>query len=105
MAKSRYSILQKTIDEKDFTIRHQTFPNISGEDLYSPNDTFMVWDETQRLDKIADEILGDGRYWWIICLINNIDFPFGKIQNGRTIRIPTNLNYIFNILNIKVNQL
>lgn len=103
MAKSRYSTLRKIIDGKDFTSRHETFPNVTAADLINDNDVFVEWDETKRLDAIAYEYLGSGEYWWIICLLNDIKFPFGELDGGDLLRVPTDLNYVFNVLNSKRN--
>lgn len=101
MAKSRYSSLDKIIDGKDFNKRYESFPNITSNDIKSNNDTFITWDETQRLDNIANDYLGDGRYWWVICLMNDLKFPFGELQNGQILRIPSSIDYVFNAIRNK----
>jgi len=101
MAKSRYSILSKVIDAKDFNSRYESFPAVTGDELRNPNDTFITWDETQRLDNISKDYLGDSRYWWTICLLNDLKFPFGELNNGQVIRIPASVEYIFSVLSTK----
>ena len=58
----------------------------------SPDDvlTFNVhWlKEKEELDLIADEVFADGRKWWIIAEVNEIDFPF-DLEAGTKIIIPT----------------
>ena len=36
----------------------------------------VMWKETDRMDAMAETFYGDSRYWWIICLMNNLVNPF-----------------------------
>lgn len=44
----------------------------------------------ERLDHIAFRFLGDESYWWVVALVNGIDYPFssGGLTAGSTLRIP-----------------
>jgi len=43
-----------------------------------------------RLDTLAHNFLGDGRYWWVIAIINDIGWGL-QVTNGRTLIIPNSV--------------
>lgn len=45
-----------------------------------------------RLDHLAARFLGEDTYWWVIALVNGINYPFasGGLVPGRTLKIPLN---------------
>lgn len=49
-----------------------------------------VYKAGDRLDHLAAKFLGDDQYWWIIALVNDINYPFasGGLTLGRTLKIP-----------------
>jgi len=51
----------------------------------------------QRLDQIAFSEYGDASLWWIIAAASGIGWPM-QLQAGTYIRIPTNLDVIFDII-------
>ena len=51
----------------------------------------------QRLDQIAFSEYGDSSLWWIIAAASGIGWPM-QLQAGTYIRIPTNLDVIFEII-------
>jgi hypothetical protein len=74
-------------------------PSINPQDLYSPSDIFVKIKTGQRLDNLSYQYLGDGRYWWVICLINGLKTPFDtSLISGKLLRIPTSINKIIQIL-------
>jgi len=80
----------------------ETFPYVDPTFLYSENDIFVETASDTRLDILAREFMGDGRYWWIICLVNKLPFPFG-IPAGSILRIPTNPQVALNAVNYAIN--
>ena len=90
MAVSRY---EKTKNENfDY---HNTFRNIDIESIKADDDFFYVIKDRERIDQLARRFLGDGRYWWVICLLNGFDNAFdAEIMPGITIRIPRNINNV-----------
>jgi hypothetical protein len=79
-----------------------TYPSVMPEELQRPDDLFVKISYGQRIDNLAYDYLGDGGYWWIICLVNGFPTPFENTE-GKVIRIPTSVNYILNILEKKAN--
>ena len=49
--------------------------------------------ENERLDKIANEFYGDGRYWWIIAAASNIGWWL-QVPAGTRIIVPTSLEQV-----------
>jgi len=43
----------------------------------------------ERLDNLAFKHLGSGEYWWIIALINDIDWMY-SFEEGKILKIPLN---------------
>ena len=104
MAISRYENLPLLTHENGKR-RVATFPTISAKELQTDSDVIIQLQETTRLDILAHQYLGDGRYWWAICMLNNMLFPFGnELEPGKLIRIPTDINIILNIINNKINK-
>jgi len=99
MATSRYSY--QTIVNSKFI---STFPQISPEELQSSDDIFVKLQYGKRIDNLAYEYLGDGRYWWVIALLNGLNTPFDDdLIVGKIIRIPSSINNILSILENKAN--
>lgn len=69
MAKSRYSTLtvEKNIDNK-YTYNTIIYPNI--EQLST--DTYIITNQTDRLDLLANKYYGDSNLYWIISIANNL---------------------------------
>jgi len=110
MAQSRY-VYTKNISEfvnnnfsKTLT-RKATWTSINSKDIESNEDEFYTFTVTDRLDTLAAKYYGDGRYWWVICLANNLLSPFDKnLTPGKVLRIPNNINKILNKLKINANK-
>lgn len=52
-------------------------------------DMYVVTQLGDRLDLLADKYYNDPKLWWIIAYANNIhDAPIG-LEEGQTLRIPT----------------
>lgn len=52
-----------------------------------------TWKRGDRFDKLSALKLNDEQYWWVICLCNDIFYPFG-IEAGTIIKIPREVNDI-----------
>jgi hypothetical protein len=49
-----------------------------------------------RLDHLAAKFLGDDQYWWVIALVNGINYPFasGGLVPGVVLKIPVSVKDI-----------
>lgn len=79
-----------------------TFSNYAPADFQRPDDIFIKIGYGQRIDQIAYDYLGDGGYWWVICLTNGFSTPFDpEIVVGKVIRIPSSVSYVLSVLESK----
>jgi len=54
------------------------------------DDIYIITQETDRLDLLANEYYGDSRLWWIIAQANNINGVNIGLDAGVQLRIPKN---------------
>ena len=54
----------------------------------------------ERLDQLARKYLGDGRYWWAICMVNGIVDPIHdkKLTPGTNLKIVSNAKSVVEIM-------
>ena len=86
MAESRYRNTN-TIDEKFY--ESIDFPR--KQQLDTVNAFRVRAARFDRLDNLAFKHLGSGEYWWIIALINDLDWPFA-FEAGQILKIPIELS-------------
>jgi len=103
MATTRYQYSGTIVDEKKNTRRMSLFPTIKADDITSPDDIIVELKVTDRFDKLANDYLGDGRLWWVLCLINDVSTPFSLLP-GSLIRIPTNISKVMNAIQRKAYE-
>jgi hypothetical protein len=92
MAQSRYRNVN-LLDERKF---YETgdFPS---QELLDAIPTFsIVASRFDRLDVLAFRHLGAGQYWWIIALMNNIDWCF-SFQEGQILKIPIDVQEVLRL--------
>ena len=105
MAISRYKNFGTVRDIKTNQFRMESFPPISSSELIKNSDIIIEISEDERIDKIASDYLGDGRYWWIICLLNDLTFPFGiTLVAGTKLRIPASIDDFVNLIQGKIGR-
>lgn len=100
MAKSRYAET-RLLDGK-FYATHRLPVQAAGYkelDLLAGVKTFEhVYKRGERIDHLAAKYFRDEGYWWIICLVNKIDYPFasGGLVPGTKLRIPFDVKDVLN---------
>ena len=105
MPVSRYQNFSTILDIKTRKKRLETFPPISSQEVKRPDDIFVQLNDAQRIDVLAAEYLGDGRYWWVICLLNDLTFPFGQLLAAGTIlRIPASVDLFVATIQRKISN-
>ena len=52
-----------------------------------------VLQEGQRLDQIAGETYGDGRYWWVIAAASGVGFAL-QTPPGTILSVPSNIDEV-----------
>ena len=102
MAISRYDKFSKVRSVSTDYYRIETFPSITAKELANIPHSVIVWKETDRMDALASVILGDARYWWIICLMNDLVNPFSyNLLPGTLLKIPNDVSTIFSLIQQK----
>jgi len=89
---SRYRNL-KVIDGKYFETS-----NFPSQDKLDAIATYsVVANKFDRLDNLAFKYLGAGEYWWVIALINNLEWAF-TFEEGQILKIPINIEDVLRII-------
>ena len=102
---SRYQNFGTVRDKKTGKHRLETFPGIQGRLLQRSSDIVITLTDAQRIDVLAANHLGSGTYWWIICLLNDMVFPFGKqVAAGTTIRLPNDVDNFLALIQAKLGN-
>ena len=105
MPVSRYKNFSTVLDTRTRKRRLESFPPISSQELRRPDDLFVELNDAQRIDVLAAQYLGDGRYWGIICLLNDLTFPFGQqIAAGTILRIPSSISVFVDTIQRKISR-
>ncbi len=92
MALSRYRNLN-TLEDKKF---YETSEFPANEELENISSIQIIVSQFDRLDNLAFIHLGDGSYWWVIALMNNIDWPF-RFEEGQILKIPTDVKDVLRL--------
>ena len=99
MATSRYKDFRTVKSFVGDPRRLETFPAITKQSLSIIPHTVITYKETDRFDSLAEKFLGNGRYWWAICLMNDLDNPFSyNLLPGRLLKIPNDMDHILNLV-------
>ena len=68
----------------------------SKEELDSINTFRVRVARFERLDNLAFKHLGGGEYWWVIALINGLEWPYA-FEEGQIIKIPIELDDVLRL--------
>ena len=64
------------------------YPHIS----VTPQDTYIITKNTDRLDLIAYDFYGDSTLWWVLAAANNLEGDSLFMVEGTQLRIPANID-------------
>lgn len=90
----KYTNTRLETDTKREYLESTIYPKIKAND----NDIYIVTQETDRLDLLANRYYGDSKMWWIIATANNINDATFYIEPGTQLRIPADTTKIMNDL-------
>ena len=98
---SRVKIIQNSNDNNGAKFYTTTFyPKIP----LSENDIYVLTNDSDRLDLLAQQFYGDPNLWWIISSANgNLSQNSLNIPLGTQLRIPRNTGLAINLFN-KLNS-
>jgi phage tail protein X len=96
MTASRYRNIDKvSYDDVPRHYESVTFP--SATDLANISTIRVRLSQFDRLDQLAYKYLGKGEYWWMIALMNNIDWAY-EFEPGMVIKIPINVEDVLRLI-------
>jgi hypothetical protein len=91
MAESRYRST-RILDQSYYET--SDFPD--PRELESVNTFRVRLAQFERLDNLAHRYLGSGEYWWVIALINGLEWPYA-FEEGQLIKIPVELDDVLRL--------
>lgn len=68
------------------------YPKLASVPVFSIRTTSL-----DRLDTLAFKYLGAGEYWWIIAMLNNIDWAFDFVP-GEILKIPIDVQDVLRFI-------
>ena len=106
MAKSRYSSNPVMSNGVSDPIHYSTWSIPKKFWGYAPVDLLgnqeyiqYTWQFGDRLDRLAEQHLEEGQFWWVIAMVNNIRYPL-NIPVGTVIKIPLSVRPILDNLGL-----
>jgi len=102
MARSRYSDTDVVDNKyyKTFRLPRKSAGYAEVDLLKGVKTIDYLYKQGDRLDHLAAKYFGDDRYWWVIALVNGINYPFpsGGLVSGRIIKIPKQVSDVLDKL-------
>lgn len=96
MALSRYR--NTNVVKQDGVAQHyETVEFPSSSDLAQVPVFRIRVGQFDRLDQLAYKYLKNGEYWWVIALINDLDWMY-DFEPGQIIKIPTNVENVLKLV-------
>jgi hypothetical protein len=99
---ARRYIYTDTVKDKDTGKKYyQTtiYPKIKATD----DDLYIISEDGDRLDLLANKYYKDKNLWWVIAVANNINDGTFYVEAGRQLRVPSDITTILNDLS-KINK-
>lgn len=93
-----YTDTKEGKDKKRF-MQTTIYPKVLPDD----NDLYIITEQGDRLDILAEKYYKNPSMWWIIATANNINDANFYIEPGVQLRIPSNVSKILNDLQ-KLNK-
>lgn len=98
---NRYSYTKPV--SQQYTKKRYLESTIYPKILPNNNDIYIISEQSDRLDLLAQKYYQDPSLWWIIATANNLHNASLAIEPGIQLRIPSNLTSILNNLE-KINR-
>jgi hypothetical protein len=99
---ARRYIYTNAVKDKDTGKRYYQstiYPKIKATD----NDLYIISEDGDRLDLLANKYYNDKNLWWVIAVANNINDGTFYVEAGRQLRVPSDITTILNDLS-KINK-
>lgn len=89
-----YTRVKKESDTNRSYLESTIYPNVRPSD----SDFYIISEAGDRLDLLAKKYYNDSTKWWIIAVANNLNDANFYVEEGRQLRIPTDLSRIISNL-------
>jgi len=86
----------KKLSDGRTVLKTKLFPPIPKRD----DDIYIITQETDRLDTLADYFYGDPTLWWIIVHANNMSVADIGVEPGIQLRIPKDEFFVKDLINL-----
>ena len=99
---ARRYIYTDTVKDKDTVKKYYQntiYPKIKATD----DDLYIISEDGDRLDLLANKYYKDKNLWWVIAVANNINDGTFYVEAGRQLRVPSDITTILNDLS-KINK-
>jgi hypothetical protein len=88
----------KKLDDGRTVLKTKIFPPIPKRD----DDIYILTQETDRLDTLANYFYGDSTLWWIIVHANNLSVADIGVEPGIQLRIPKDEFIVKDLINSNI---
>lgn len=89
------NIDNKKLDTGRTVLQMKILPTIPKRD----DDIYIITQETDRLDLLANQFYNDTTMWWVISHANSLNSADIGVEPGIQLRIPKNINDVKQLLN------
>ena len=93
------NVNSKKTDTGKTVLEMKIFPTIPKRD----DDIYIITQETDRLDLLANQFYNDPKLWWVISHANSLNSADIGVEPGIQLRIPSDINAILYNLD-KINK-
>jgi hypothetical protein len=89
------NVNSKKLDTGKTVLEMKIFPTIPKRD----DDIYIITQETDRLDTLANQFYNDPSMWWVISHANSLNSADIGVEPGMQLRIPKNIYTVTELFN------
>lgn len=89
------NVNSKKLDTGKTVLEMKIFPTIPKRD----DDIYIITQETDRLDTLANQFYNDPSMWWVISHANSLNSADIGVEPGIQLRIPKNIYTVTELFN------
>ena len=95
------NVNSKKTDTGKTVLEMKIFPTIPKRD----DDIYIITQETDRLDLLANQFYNDPKLWWVISHANSLNSADIGVEPGIQLRIPKNIYDITTLFDSNIEKL
>lgn len=88
------SVESKKLEDGKTVLKSKIFKKVPSLN----SDIYIITQETDRLDTLANDFYNDPTLWWIIAHVNNLNSADIGVEPGIQLRIPADITSLMNLL-------